>query len=284
MIRGLYTGASGMQAQQHRMDALANNLANVDLTGYKRDTSVHKAFPEMLIRRFNDDGVHQFPIGSVDSAPIVGKLGTGVEYNESYTVFEQGALKETSNPFDLALDGDGFFTIKTNQGERYTRNGTFILGKEGYLLTKEGYQVLGENGPIQIKLNNFTIDKQGRIFQNGELSENPRRLVSMNENDWADTELVDNLKIVRFEGNGNRFLKKQGSSLWTDTPESGAAYVAETGGRPKVLQGFLEASNVNPVREMVNMIEVNRAYEANQKVITSQDSLLNKLINQAARY
>ena len=284
MIRGLYTGASGMQAQQHRMDALANNLANVDLTGYKRDTSVHKAFPEMLIRRFNDDGVHQFPIGSVDSAPIVGKLGTGVEYNESYTVFEQGALKETSNPFDLALDGDGFFSIQTNQGERYTRNGTFILGKEGYLLTKEGYKVLGENGPIQIKLNNFTIDKQGRIFQNGELSENPRRMVSMNENDWADTELVDNLKIVRFEGNGNRFLKKQGSSLWTDTPESGAAFMTESDSRPKVLQGFLEASNVNPVREMVNMIEVNRAYEANQKVITSQDSLLNKLINQAARY
>ena len=284
MIRGLYTGASGMQAQQHRMDALANNLANVDLNGYKRDTSVHKAFPEMLIRRMNDDGVHQFPIGSVDSAPIVGKLGTGVEYNESYTVFEQGSLKETSNPFDIALDGDGFFTIQTNHGERYTRNGSFVLGKEGFLLTKEGYQVLGENGPIQIKLNNFTIDKQGQIFQNGALSDNPRRLVSMDENDWAETELVDKLKIVRFEGNGNRFIKKQGSSLWADTFESGKASVTPLNDRPKVLQGFLEASNVNPVTEMVNMIEVNRAYEANQKVITSQDTLLNKLINQAGRY
>jgi len=284
MIRGLYTGASGMQAQQHRMDALANNLANVDLNGYKRDTSVHKAFPEMLIRRMNDNGVHQFPIGSVDSAPIVGKLGTGVEYNESFTVFQQGALKETSNPFDIALDGDGFFSIQTNEGERYTRNGSFILGKEGYLLTKEGYQVMGEEGPIQIKLNNFTIDRQGRIFQNGALSDNPQRLVSMSENDWAETELVDTLKVVRFDGNGNRFLKKQGSSLWTDTPESGAAFMTSADERPKVLQGFLEASNVNPVSEMVNMIEVNRAYEANQKVITSQDSLLNKLINDAAKY
>ncbi|MDC7241787.1 MAG: flagellar hook-basal body protein [Spirochaetales bacterium] len=284
MIRGLYTAASGMQAQQHRLDALSNNLANVDLTGYKKDTSVHKAFPEMLIRRFNDDGVHQFPIGSVDSAPIVGKLGMGVEYNESFTVFEQGAMKETSNPFDIALDGDGFFTIQTNEGERYTRNGSFILGKEGYLLTKEGYPVLGEEGPIQIKLNNFTIDARGRIFQNGELSDNPQRLVSMQENDWADTELVDTLKIVRFEGNGNRFIKKQGSSLWKDTPESGEAYMTSLEERPKVLQGFLEASNVNPVSEMVNMIEVNRAYEANQKVITSQDSLLNRLINGAAKY
>ena len=136
-----------MQAQQHRLNALSNNLANVDLTGYKRDTSVHKAFPEMLIRRFNDDGVHQFPIGSVDSAPIVGKLGTGVEYNESYTVFEQGALKETSNPFDIALDGDGFFTIQTNHGERFTRNGSFILGKEGFLLTQRGLSRSGREWP-----------------------------------------------------------------------------------------------------------------------------------------
>jgi len=284
MIRGLYTASSGMDAQQHRLDALSNNLANVDLVGYKRDTSVHKAFPEMLIRRFNDNGVHQFPIGSVDSAPIVGKLGAGVEYNESFTVFEQGALKETSNPFDIALDGDGFFTIQTNEGERYTRNGSFILGKEGFLLTKEGYPVLGEEGPIQIKLNNFTIDAKGRIFQNGELSDNPRRLVSMEENDWAETELVDTLKLVRFEGHGNRFLKKQGSSLWNSNNESGEPFMTSLEERPKVLQGFLEASNVNPVTEMVNMIEVNRAYEANQKVITSQDSLLNKLINQAAKY
>jgi flagellar basal-body rod protein FlgF len=284
MIRGLYTAASGMQAQQHRLNALSNNLANVDLTGYKKDTSVHKAFPEMMIRRFNDDGVHQFPLGSVDSAPIVGKLGMGVEYNESYTVFDQGAMKETSNPFDIALDGDGFFTIQTNDGERYTRNGTFILGKEGYLLTKEGYPVLGEEGPIQIKLNNFTIDKKGRIFQNGALSDNPQRLVSMQENDWAESEMVDTLKLVKFEGNGNRFLKKQGSSLWTDTVESGAAYMTDIEERPTVLQGFLEASNVNTVSEMVNMIEVNRAYEANQKMISTQDSLLGKLINQAAKY
>ncbi len=284
MIRGLYTASSGMQAQQHRMNALSNNLANVDLTGYKRDTSVHKAFPELLLRRFNDDGVHQFPIGSVDSAPIVGRLGTGVEYNESFTVFEQGSLKETSNPFDIALDGDGFFTIQTNHGERYTRNGSFILGKEGYLLTKEGFPVLGENGPIQIKLNNFTIDKQGRIFQNGELSDNPRRLVSMDENDWEDTELVDTLKVVRFEGHGNRFIKKQGSSLWRSTEYSGEPFVTTLEDRPRVLQGFLEASNVNPVTEMVNMIEVNRAYEANQKVISSHDSLLNKLINDASKY
>ena len=118
MLRGIYTGASGMVAQMHRMDVLSNNLANVDVTGYKRDTSISKAFPEMLIRRINDNGVYKFPFGSVEVAPVVGKLGTGVEYNELFTVFEQGALKETSNPFDLALDGDGFFAVETPNGER----------------------------------------------------------------------------------------------------------------------------------------------------------------------
>ena len=284
MLRGIYTGASGMQAQQHRLDALANNLANVDVTGYKRDTSVHKAFPEMLMRRFGDDGVHRFPLGSVDVAPIVGKIGTGVEYNESFTIFTQGSLKQTENQFDMALESEGFFSIETNHGERYTRNGSFILGKEGYLLTKEGYQVLGENGPIQIKANNFTIDENGNVFQNLDFADDPERLVSMDENTWGQTELVDRIKIVGFSGHGDRFIKKQGNSLWTATVDSGPAEVMNGLDRPKVRQGFLEGSNVNPVTEMVNMIEVNRAYEANQKVISTQDSLLDKLINNAARY
>ncbi len=284
MLRGLYTGASGMQAQQHRMDALANNLANVDLNGYKRDTSIHKSFPEMLIRRFDDNGVHRFPLGSVDVAPIVGKIGCGVEYNESYTVYSQGSLKQTENPFDMALENKGFFTIKTNLGERYSRNGAFILGKEGYLLNKEGYQVLGENGPIQIKANNFTIDEEGRIFQNLDFADDPERLVSIDENTWENTEYVDTLKVVGFDGHGDRFIKKQGNSLWKATTNSGPAELLKGSKRPKVRQGFLEGSNVNPVTEMVSMIEVNRAYEANQKVISTQDSLLDKLINNAARY
>jgi flagellar basal-body rod protein FlgF len=280
MVRGLFTSASGMQAQEHRMDALANNLANVDLNGYKRDTSISKAFPEMLMRRFNDNGVVRLPIGSIDSAPVVGKLGMGVEHNETFTVFEQGPLKESSNPFDLALDGEGFFSIETNDGERYTRNGSFILGKEGMLLTKDGYPVLGEKGPVYIKKNNFTIDRLGRIWQNGEYSDNPERLVSMEENDWEDTELVDRLKIVDFPR--KRHLVKKGNSFWQETEFSGPAMIKNEE-RPQVYQGFLEGSNVNAVREMVNMIEVNRSYEANQKAISAHDTMLDRLINNAAR-
>jgi flagellar basal-body rod protein FlgF len=281
MIRGLYTGAAGMVTQMNRMDAVANNLANVDLVGYKRDLTVDKAFPELLLRRMDDDGVKRFPFGSVDISPIIGKLGTGVETNEVYTVFSQGAFKQTGSAFDMALEGKGFLTVRTPDGDRYTRNGSFVLGPEGYLVTKEGFQVLGENGPIKIKANNFVVDQRGRVFENKRFNGNDLRLVSMEENEWDQTGMVDTLKIVDFDQ--PRYLKKQGSSLWNETPESGEAALAVADVRPKIRQGFLEASNVNPVTEMVLMIEVNRAYEANQKTIQTQDSLLSKLINEAVR-
>ncbi len=282
MIRGLYTGATGMVAQMHRLDTVSNNLANVDTTGYKRDQAVHKSFSEMLIRRFNDTGVYIWPFGSSEVAPVVGKLGLGVEMNESYTIFSQGAMKITDNPFDLALEEAGFFVVQTPEGLRYTRNGSFHLGPEGLLVTKEGYPVLGENGPITIKENNFVVDGFGRVYHNATFASDPERLVSMQENQWENTEYVDRLRIVNFEE--TRYLKKQGDSLWMETDESGVAReLVEGQDRPKVRQGFLETSNVNPVREMVEMIEVNRSYEANQRVIQTLDSMMGKLINEAMR-
>ena len=285
MIRGLYTSASGMMAQQWRMDAVSNNLANVDTTGFKEDQAVHKAFPQLLLRRMNTNVVPlppsgQIPIlGSLDKAPVIGRLGTGVELNEIFTVFEQGAFKETTNPFDLALEGQGFFVVATPFGERLTRNGSFLIGPEGLLVTKEGFPVLGENGPIQAKLNNFIVDQSGRIFQNAEFADDPQRLVSMSENEWNQTELVDRLRIVQVDQ--PRYLQKQGSSMYRATWESGDAFEMEDDRRALVRQGFLEASNVNAVRQMVQLIEINRAYEANQKVIQSQDQATDKLLNSA---
>ncbi|MCX7655637.1 MAG: flagellar basal-body rod protein FlgF [Treponemataceae bacterium] len=281
MIRGWYTGASGMTAQQYRLDAVANNLANVDTDGYKKDVAIHKAFPELLLRRLNDDGVYLHPFGSADAAPIIGKIGTGVETNELFTIFEQGALKETESDFDVALDGKGFFTVATPWGERYTRNGSFQLGKEGYLETKDGYPVLGEHGPIRVKEHNFKIDKEGRVWVNAEYPDDPEVFTSKESNTWSQTVLLDTLKIVEFEN--DRYLAKQGNSLYKDTDVSGPARIIEEARRPKVIQGFVEASNVNPVIEMVQMIEVNRAYEANQKVIQAEDGMLGKLINEVVR-
>ena len=288
MIRGLYTGASGMVAQMHRMDALSNDIANVDTTAYKRDIAVEKAFPELLLRRMDDSGVRQLPLsgtpphlGSFEVAPIVGKLGTGVEMNELYTDFQQGALKQTDSAFDLALQGKGFFVVQTPYGERLTRDGSFILGPEGLLVTQNGFPVLGEKGPIHIKLNNFVVDEDGKIFVNQRFQPDPNRLVSSQENEWDRTQQLDRLQVVNVQF--PRYLKKQGNDLYIDTPESGAASIVKANDRPKVRQGFLEASNVNPVTAMVDMIEVNRAYEANQKVIQAEDDATGKLWNEVVR-
>lgn len=276
-----------MMVQQHTMDTISNNLANVDTTAYKEDLSIHKAFPELMLRRMNTETTH-LPIsrtaphlGSVDRAPVIGKLGTGVEQNEVYTVYSQGSMKETGNAFDLALEGDGFFVVETPYGERLTRNGSFHIGPEGLLVTKEGFPVLGENGPIAAKQNNFIVDQEGRVFHNERFADDPERMVSMTENEWEETVMVDRLKMVGVDE--NRYLQKQGSSMYRATWESGDATILSDN-RPVIRQGFLETSNVNPVREMVKMIEVNRAYEANQKIVQSEDQASDKLINQAMRF
>jgi len=281
VIRGLYTGASGMVVQQNRLDEIANNLANVDLNGYKKDIAIEKAFPELLIRRMSDDGVYRFPMGSVDTTPIVGRLGTGVETNEVYTNFEQGAMKQTENDFDLALEGGGFMTVQTAGGERLTRNGAFHVNTDGFLVTKTGDFVLGGTGPVKLKKNNFVIDEDGTVWQNAAFAADDRRLVSMQENQWEAIERVDRLKIVDVKR--KRYLDKEGSSFWRTTEESGEAVVLDGANRPKVRQGFLEGSNVNVVTEMVEMIEVNRAYDANQRTIQTEDSLIGKLWNEVVK-
>jgi flagellar basal-body rod protein FlgG len=269
MVRGWYTGASGMNAQQMRLDAISNNLANVDTTSYKRDIAVSKNFPELLLRRMDDDGVYKNPFGSADVAPVIGKIGLGVEMNELFTDFEQGSFKPTSGDSDFALEGKGFFAVETPAGERYTRNGNFTVGVEGYLMTKEGFPVLGENGRLYLKDSKFTVNKNGEVY------------VRPLSNTDKDPVLLDRLKLVTFDN--DRFIQKQGSSLYKDTEVSGPAVSAEGKNRPTVAQGYVEASNVNVVNEMVQMIEVNRAYEANQKTVQSEDTMMQKLWGDVVR-
>lgn len=289
MLRGIYTGTSGMTIQQTRMDVIANNLANVDKTAFKRDTTLFKTFPEMLIHRYNEDGVGKVPMGSFDTAPVVGKLGLGAEVNEVYTRFEQGAVKKTENSFDLMIqdkpgaERPAFFSVMTNRGERLTRSGAFVLDTNGYLVTPQGFPLLGENGPIQVTRANFLVKENGEIFINADIGNHPREgLTSAEHNRFKNPVLLDKLKIRTVEN--PRHLDKEGDSFYVDTPESGEprAFRDDLEG-PEVLQGYLEASNVQVVQEMVEMIEVNRAYEANSKALQTHDSLLGRLINEVSR-
>lgn len=278
MIRGLYTGASGMIAQEAKMNTVSNNLANVDKTAYKKDSTIFKAFPDMLIRRINESGLGITPAGSYDTMPYVGKLGTGVEVNEVFTDFAQGSLQRTENSFDLALEGKGFFTIQTETGENYTRDGSFTINQDGVLMTHNGNPVLGENGIIVVQKNNFIVNERGEVLINSEIPRDPRNPVSIDSNMWEDPVVLDRLKIVDFEY--PREIKKVGDSMYRETEYSGPPLPPDN---YKVIQGFLEKSNVNIIREMVDMIEVQRSFEANQKTVTTHDQTLGKLINELGR-
>ena len=222
-----------------------SNLANMNTSGYKKETIIARSFPEMLLHRINDSGDKGKP-------PVVGTLTTGLQLDEISIDYTKGVLKETGNPSDLALSGEGYFTVNTPQGERYTRNGVFQPDAEGKLVTADGYPLLGQKGEILVGNNPFTIDSSGKVFV-------------------GETEL-DQLKIVTFTNGG----EKQGSSLFNAPDPQELA-------NPKVLQGFMEESNVNPIEEMVNMINIMRAYEANQKVIQTHDSTLDKAVNEVGR-
>lgn len=279
MVKGIYTGASGMVATQYELNTVANNLANVNTDGYKQETSVLKAFPEILVKRLNDDGLVIFPLGSYDLGPVVGKIGTGVEYNETFIRFDQGSLQATGNEFDLALEGEGFFTVMTEYGEMYTRNGNFNVSADGFLVDKHGNKVMGHKGFIQIGRNNFQIDQYGNVFVNTDYG--PLDFATKTGNEWKNMILLDQLKIVDFDE--KRYLKKIGYGWYQATKFSGPAFVPPDSQKPKVHQGYLEKSNVNPVREMTRMIEIQRLYEANQKVIQTHDETIGRAVNQVGR-
>ncbi len=271
---------------QYRMDTVANNLANVDTTGFKSEEAIMKSFPEMLIQRTREDGLGYVPAGSFDLAPITGKLGTGVEFSESFTRYDQGPVKYTGNNFDLMLDNKGmerpgFFVVQTDRGERLSRNGAVTLDINGNLVNADGHPLMGEKGPIKVARFNFMVKENGEVWINEIHGNDPKTGVNETSNQWENPVLLDKIKIRTVEF--PRELKKEGSSFYMETPESGPMIPFREDAQPKVLQGYLEASNVNLVTEMVKMIEVQRQYEANQKSVTTHDSLLGKLINEVAR-
>jgi flagellar basal-body rod protein FlgF len=251
LIRGLYTGCSGMMAQLARQDVIANNLANVSTPGFKKDVTAVQAFPQMRIRRIGD--IPTRGMAHPPGPPLVGTLGTGAAIAEIATDYSTGNLQKTENSLDLALRSDGYFVVETPEGERYTRNGAFKLNDEGLLTTDQGYPVLGSAGPIQ-------LDGEGELA------------VDLQGNVMLGTELVDTLRIVRFED--PRSLVKIGDNLF----ESGGQEDEDVL-NPSVMQGFLETSNVNAVREMVELITVVRAYEANQKIVQAEDQMLDAAVN-----
>lgn len=256
MIRGLYTAAVGMTTQQKRMDVVTNNIANAGTTGFKRNIVVTSSFPEELTKRINDPQNSLF-----DRPDTVGQMTMGVTVNRVYTDFSQGSAQITGDKLTIALNGSGFLCgmvpdKEGNVAERYTRDGAFSLSNEGVLITKEGFEIQGENGRITLPNGEILIDTSGQIFVNGEF--------------------IDRLKIVDYVDDGT-LLQEQGSNFFSATQDS--VQIPFTG---SVQQGYLEGSNANAIREMTDMITVQKLYDANSKVIQSLDQILQKAVTDIA--
>lgn len=254
MLRGLYTAYSGMQAQQLRMDTISNNLANVNTTGFKQDGVIFESFQDLLISKINDPEKR--------GSERIGSMSFGVGVGTTYVNHVQGALNQTGVTHQLAIMGDGFFTVGIKQAdgsylEKYTRDGSFSIGPNGELLTLDGNYVMGEDGPISItSLDQLIINEIGEVYDQGQK--------------------VGTLKMKAFEDPNQ--LNKLGASLY----EISSAAV-EVPFRGTLMQGYLEASNVNSIEEMVNMINVMRTYESSQKVLSTYDSTLEQAVNSIAR-
>lgn len=255
MIKGLYTAASGMMLQMKRQDVIANNVANANTGGYKKDTLICKAFPDMLLSCIGDYKVAED--GKIKKMPPVeiGAIGTGAVTDSVVTDFRAGTIKNTACPTDLAISNNGYFTVNTSEGERYTRNGSFNINNEGLLVDSGGNPVLDKNDK-EIYINgSFTVDKMGDI-SSGE-------------------DYIATLKIVDFENKLD--LKKEGNNLLRAEEDFDIV------SNPGILQGYQEASNVNAVKEMVSLINVVRAYEVCQKVVQAEDETLSKAIDEVGR-
>jgi flagellar basal-body rod protein FlgG len=244
MSGSIYAATSGAEVQRIRMELLSNNLANINTVGYKSDETVF---------RLDQGGAES------DASATEGENGTGLSPTlpvipmTARTDFSQGPLQQTGNPLDLALQGDGFFSIQTDAGVRYTRSGSFTLGADGRLTTHDGNAVMGEGGEITIDGANVQVDGNGNIL--------------------VDGQTTDKLRIV--EISDRSALVKQGYNLFKLDENRGTEEPIEFA---DVHQGFIEGSNANAVKIMTDLIEVMRGYESYQKVIRTLDENSSKLI------
>lgn len=240
MSQGIYIALSGAKLQERRLEILSNNLANAATTGYKTDNVTAASFEFMLNEMMTDDG-------NVYN-------GTYTKTRQVTTDFSPGHIKNTGAPLNLALDGPGFFVIETPYGDRYTRQGDFALNSDGELVTADGFKIKGSK-ISGLNSGNISIDEEANVYLDGLKK--------------------GSIDIVEFSDTG--ILKKEGHSLFAKTRDENLEKKPEN---TTVKQGFLEMSNVNVVTEMVDMIEVDRLYEAFQKMIRTIDESSSKAINE----
>lgn len=277
MLRGFYTAASGMIAQQRRTELLTNNMSNANTTGYKADQTSVRSFPELLISNMGSKTVPTENKLAIPGFSKVGGLSTGVYVQEANPLFTQGTLEETGLHTDMALadenlpinadrrKGSVLFTVQNEDGGlRYTRNGSFTLDGQGYLTTPSGQYVLNENKErIKLESDRFSVTDDGVILEGN----------------------VQTARLgIGYSNDPSSQLMKDGEGLYkaVDNEELPSAYAAVDGGF-STKQGFLEGSNVDQSRTMTEMMSAYRSFESSQKVLQAYDKSLDKAVNEVGR-
>jgi flagellar basal-body rod protein FlgG len=259
-MRSLDIAGTGMQAQATNVEVISNNIANMTTTGFKRRRA---EFQDLIYQNLRRVGSNSSDAGSV--VPAGAQVGLGVKTAAIYRINEQGNLQQTSNAFDLAIRGNGFFQVTLPSGETaYTRDGTFALSAEGQLVTADGY-VVQPGVTVPNNATDVTINASGQVQVTLDGQQAPA--------------LVGQIQLAVFPNAAG--LNAQGDNLLLATTASGNPVTGNPAapGFGSVLQGFVETSNVNVVSEITNLITAQRAYEMNSKVITTSDQMLATLTN-----
>lgn len=263
MNKALWIAKTGLDAQQTRMSVVSNNLANVNTTGFKKGRAV---FQDLIYQTVRQAGAQAAQDTELPSGLT---LGTGVRTVATEKMFTQGNVTQTDNSLDMAIEGRGFFQILMPDGNlAYTRDGSFQLNSDGQLVTSGGYEV---QPGIVVPEGTQSIS----VAEDGTVSATVAGNVA--------PVVVGNLQLADFINPAG--LQSIGQNLFTETAASGAPQAGNPGldGRGRLLQGFLESSNVNTVEELVNMIETQRAYEMNSKAISTADQMLQYVNNNLGR-
>ena len=261
MIRSLYTAASGMKAQQMQVDTIANNIANVNTSGFKKS---RLSFRSLLYQTYREPGL---PLANNQNDVTGLQIGSGVEVSGSRKMMSQGVLENTNEELDLAIEGRGYFEVQLQNGERrYTRNGTFRQDFNGRIVTAEGY-LLTDSIAIPADNQGISITPDGQVLSRGE------------DNEMAN---IGTIRVHVFANEGG--LRAAGNNYYQPTAASGQPQQSQPGlqGAGNIRQRALERSNVETVDELVSLIVAQRNYEVNSRAIRVSDEMLQQ-INQLVR-
>jgi len=257
MIRSLWIARTGLDAQQTQLDVISNNLANVSTNGFKRGRAV---FEDLLYQTLRQPGAQSSQTTQIPSGL---QLGTGVRPVSTARIFTQGNLQKTDGTLDLAVQGNGFFQVTLPDGTTgYTRDGSFQKDNQGQIVTSDGYP-LQPNITIPANALSVTVGTDGTV--------------SITQSGSAATTQIGTISLATFINSGG--LQSVGQNLYLETAASGTPTPSTPGtnGAGNVNQGYVETSNVNVAEELVTMIQTQRAYELNSKVVSTSDSMLGRL-------